>query len=223
MDYTLVTMFSMTLLLIAGLIALVLLATRREESGLVTVTPPNPIGPPIPAPRVALPGGHEEWDNQIRYAAFTSGLPDGAGPLILKAIIEHESAHTWNPEIIGDFDQSRCPEEYPAHPRGFRPGRGLISTAGWCSLGLMQIHRFWHPFEARTYDLLDGNQNILAGAYLVVSLWNSFADWSAVLAAYNGGPDAGAAWPNVPAQVQTYVANVGGTFRRYAGLAGVVV
>ena len=185
-----------------------------------------PTQTPEPAPNgpaADLPGGHNEWDNQIRYAASVAGLPDGTGPLILKAIIEHESAHTWNPEVVGDYDETRCPEPYGAHPIGYRPARGFVSTAGYCALGLMQIHRYWHPFEARTYDLLDGNQNILAGAYLVAALWNQFGDWSRVLAAYNGGEDAGFAYPNVSGAVQTYVANVGGTFRRYAGVAGVAV
>lgn len=215
----------MTILLIAGIVALVLLATRREEPFTMPDIPPGPtpFEPPVPSSPAVLPGGHEDWDNQIRYAASVSGLPDGAGPLILKAIIEHESAHTWNQEVIGDYDLSRCPQPYERHPIGWRPGTGFVSTAGWCSLGLMQIHRYWHPFQARIYDLLNGNENILAGAYLVADLWHSFGDWEKVLAGYNGGPDAGAAYPNVTAQVRTYVSNVGGTFRRYAGIAGVAV
>lgn len=171
-----------------------------------------------------LPGGHNEWDNQLRYAAQLVGLPTDEGPLILKAIIEHESAHTWNPEVVGDFAPEQCGEEYPPHPVGFRPGAGAVSTAGWCALGLMQIHRYFHPVEAEVYDLLDGAQNILAGAYIVGALWRSFdGDLDRVLAAYNGGAGAGNAWPGVSSQVRNYVTTVGGTYRRYAGEAGIAV
>lgn len=196
--------------LLALAVAALLYAISRG-SGVIPGAPTEPSG---------LPGGHQEWDNQIRYASNLVGLPTDEGPLILKAIIEHESAHTWNPEVVGDYTPSQCAEEYPPHPVGFRPGVGAVSTAGYCALGLMQIHRYWHPVEASVYDLLDGAQNILAGSYIVGALYRSFGEWDRVLAAYNGGAGAGNAWPNVTAQVRSYVANVGGTFRRYAQDAG---
>ena len=174
---------------------------------------------PVDATMTPLPGGHSEWDGVIRDAATNAGLPAETGPLMLKAIIEHESAHTWEPEILGD-PSALCSGVYAVHPDGIRNGR-RTSTAGFCSLGLMQINRYWNSIYADTYDLLDGPQNIAAGADLVAGLWNSFQDWDRVLAAYNGGPDAGRSWPSVSAGVRGYVLTVGGTFRRYAGEAGV--
>lgn len=153
-------------------------------------------GPPFP-------GGHNEWDDQILYVCNLYGMRDPLAPLLVKAIIEHESAHTWNPRIRGD--RGAC-----------GPYRGDGYYDGWCSIGLMQVHRPSHPDLANAYDLRDGNENILAGGQVLAGAYRNWPDVSEVLQTYNGGATRNA-------QTANYAANVGATFRRFAQEVGIAL
>lgn len=74
---------------LAGLVILAVLAFTRSA--------------PAPQPAAAaspLPGGHNEYDNQIVYACNQVGLSDPLWYLTVKAIIAQESG--WNPTRVGD-------------------------------------------------------------------------------------------------------------------------
>jgi soluble lytic murein transglycosylase-like protein len=164
---------------------------------------------PVEEGDMPIPGGHNEWDDLIRQALQAAGIPprdvDRYG-VLLKAIISHESG--WNPAARGDYDPSRCAAPY----------RGRPETAGYCSLGLGQIHRYWHPDLAQQYDLLDPGQNIRAVAVLIGRLRATVGDdFERIAAAYNGGTAAGLAWPRVTNQVQRYVEAVTARVARWTG------
>jgi hypothetical protein len=168
------------------------------------VAPPFPEeSPTMP---LQLPGGHNEWDNQIVYMAGLYGLSDPTAPLLVKAIIAHESA--WNERARGDF--------YTAIAVRANPGayRGEAFFAGYCSIGLMQVNRCAHPQLAAQYDLRDGNQAILAGGQILAGAYQAWwPDYRSVLARYNGsGPMAVA-----------YGQRVGATFAGFAAQMGVAV
>lgn len=158
-----------------------------------------------------LPGGHTEWDEVIRAALrLQLGLSDvDQYAVLMKAIIQQESG--WNTLARGDYDPIRCPAQY----------RGYAGTAGYCALGLGQIHRGFNPDLAATYDLLDPRDNIRAiAAYLARARATVGDDVQRLAAAYNGGVNMGLAWPNVPAQIDRYVASVSGLYDRWASEAG---
>ncbi len=174
---------------------------------------PSPSPEPMPAPRpAALPGRHNEWDNQVRYACSRFGMTDPLALIFVKAVIQQESG--WAVRARGDYDAARCPEPY----------RGDPFYAGYCAIGLMQVHRYWHPDLASAGDLREPNWNIVAGCKVLAAAYRRWwPDWRRVYAEYNGGPDDGANWPNASAEVQQHVASVGAIYRLYAAAAGIVV
>jgi hypothetical protein len=169
---------------------------------------------PLPADTSLSPlaGGHNDWDTTIRTALANAGF-FGADvdryALLVKAIIQQESG--WAEQAKGDYSTQMCPQRY----------RGHAGTENFCSLGLGQIHRFYHPDLADVYDLMDGTQNIAAMANLLAQLRAVVGDdVERIAAAYNGGQAAGLAWPNVSVQVNRYVQAVAG---RYQALSGGLV
>lgn len=196
-----------------GLLIVILLAARAGDGGGSSGSGAGGVGPLPSGAAPALPGGHNEWDDVIRAGLLAAGFGSqelDRFALLVKAIIQQESG--WNPQAQGDYDPNRCPEPY----------RGRAGTAGYCSLGFGQIHRYWHPELAAGYDLLDGTRNIRAMAVL---LWNIRAvvgdDPQRIAAAWNGGTAAGLAYPRVTAPVERYVANVAGAWTRWAGQVGI--
>jgi len=179
--------------------------------------------PPAPAPWIIggggdpvgedpLPGGHNEWDNQVRYACLLYGMTDPLAPVFMKAVIQRESG--WNVRARGDYDPGRCPSAY----------RGDAFYAGYCSIGLMQVHRGFHPELAAAYDLRDGAEAILAGGQILAGAYRAWwPDWQRVYAQYNAGAGAAAAWPAVTEQVRRNVEAVGRIYRGYAAAIGVAV
>lgn len=167
----------------------------------------------LEVPRVnALPGPHNEFDNQVRYAAALYGMTDPAAPIFLKAVIQQESG--WNARARGDYDPARCPEPY----------RGDAFYTGYCAIGLMQVHRYWQPALASSYDLRDPDQNILAGAQVLAAAYQRWwPDWRRVYAQYNAGAGAATAWPAVSAQVTAHVEAVGAIYRQLAAAGGVSI
>lgn len=173
----------------------------------------------IPAPSVSgaapgpLPGGHNEFDDVIRSALARAGIaPDEIERMALlsKAIIQHESG--WNAQARGDLDPAKCPQQY----------RAYAGTAGYCALGLGQIHRHWHPDLAAGYDLMNPQRNIAAMAVLLSRLRAALgSDVERIAAAYNGGTSQGRAWPDAIAQVRRYVASVTANYTRWAAEVGV--
>lgn len=165
-----------------------------------------------------LPGGHNEWDNQIRYVCGLYGMTDSLAPLYLKATIQVESAGTWNPRVRGD-----------AGPCG--PYRGDGYYDGWCSIGLMQVHRPSHPGLAASYDLRDGDQNLLAGGQVLAGAFHSWwPDYERVRAQYQGGPGGARDWPGLAGwnpvhanNLRAGVASVMRHFRSYTAAVGIVV
>jgi Transglycosylase SLT domain len=109
----------------------------------------------------ALPGPHNEYDNQIVYACNQAGIADPAVYVRLKAILQQESG--FDPAKVGD--------------------NGI-------SLGLGQINTEAHPDLAQAYNLLDPNQNILAAAQVLAGcLQETGGDLDAATRCYNGsGP-----------------------------------
>lgn len=173
--------------------------------------PFTPISALAPVPQL-LPGGHNEWDNQVRYACLRFGMTDPMALLFVKAVIQRESS--WRVNARGDYDASRCPDPY----------RGDAYYAGYCSIGLGQIHRYWQPDLAANGDLRDGNWNIVATCKVLSQGYHRWwPDWQRVYAQYNAGGAAAEAWPNVSAQVQHNVAAVGSIYHSYALQAGVAV
>ncbi len=194
-----------------GLLVLVVLMVAAR-SGLGSA--PEGSGPlPAGAGPALLPGGHNDYDDVIRAALRAAGF---SGPdveryaVLVKAIIQQESG--WIVQATGDYDPARCPTNY----------RTWTNTAGWCALGLGQIHRGYNPDLAIAYDLLDAAGNIGAMAvYLARARAAVGDDVQRVAAAYNGGHSMGLAWPNVPASITRYVASVAGMYERWAGEAGI--
>ena len=189
-----------TIALGAAVAALALLA-RPAASVSDEALPENLAAPPWPLPDVGFapviappfPGGHEEFDNQILYAVGLVGLTDPLAPLLVKAIIAHESG--WNARALGD--------------------------AG-CSKGLMQVNGCAHPSLDRdrggAYDLFEPNQNILAGTQLLAGAWVWWPDWERVLVAYNGP-----ALAQAGTRSNRYSQAVAPRFVAYAATAGVAV
>lgn len=196
-------------LAIAALVVLALLLARASGGSGAT---PEGFGP-LPAGAASeLPGGHNAWDGVIRAALRAAGFEDAAidrYAILVKAIIQQESG--WNPQAQGDYDPNRCPQPY----------RAVEGSAGYCSLGFGQIHRYWHPDLASGYNLLDGKRNIDAMAVLLVRLRGAVGnEVQRIAAAWNGGTAAGLAYPNVTWQVQRYVAAVAGAWTRWAEEGG---
>jgi hypothetical protein len=193
-------------ILIVALVAATAIVVAR--SGVVSAGSGSSAASPLPAD-TSLPGGHNDWDGVIRAALSNAGFwgsdVDRYG-ILVKAIIENESG--WWQTARGDYTPNLCGASY----------RGYRETAGYCALGLGQIHRYYHPDLATQFDLMDGSQNIAAMAIL---LWQLRAvvgdDMERIAAAYNGGQAAGLAWPNVSTQVSRYVANVTGRVQALSG------
>jgi len=138
-------------------------------------------------------------------------------PLLVKAVIEHESAGTWDPEILGDPGPCGV---YTPHPFGNVPGAGRVSTRGYCAMGLMQVNRRWH--SAGGYDLLRGADNILVGTQILGTALSHYpGDWRRALAEYNGGRVAAEAYPDGPSAA--YVDAVGTRLFVYSEQAGIPV
>ena len=196
-------------LVVAALVVMLLLAARASGGSDAT---PEGFGPLPSGAASELPGGHTEWDDTIRAALLAAGFEPAAidrYAILVKAIIQQESG--WNPGARGDYDPNRCAQPYRTYP----------DTAGYCSLGFGQIHRYWHTDLASGYDLLEGTRNIRAMAVLLVRLRGAVGDdVERLAAAWNGGTSAGLAYPNVTAQVERYVANVHGAWARWAGEVG---
>ena len=184
------------------------------------------IAPDNPSPKDAtpLPGDPHDWDNQIRYAVSGQGLTDPLAPLLVKAIIDQETGGTWDPEVVGDYNPDLCPTVYAPHPYGNLPrwqGGGRVSTAGYCSLGLMQVNRYYHRV---TGDLLSGGSNILIGTQILAAWWRQYpAYWRRAVAGYNGGEEAARFYPNVEPRVLNYVDAVESRLQVLALEAGIVV
>ncbi len=192
------------IVVIVGVAAAIVIA----RSGVVSAGSGSSAASPLPAD-TSLPGGHNEWDPTIRTALSNAGFGgtdvDRYG-VFLKAIIENESG--WWQTARGDYNPNLCSASY----------RGYRETAGYCSIGLGQIHRYYHPDLADGYDLMDGTQNIAAMASLIAQLRGVVGDdMERIAAAYNGGQAAGLAWPNVSGQVSRYVANVTGRVQALSG------
>ncbi len=192
------------------LVLVVLMVAARGGIGAAPVgSGPLPSG----AASVPLPGGHNDYDDVIRAALRAAGF-GGADveryAVLVKAVIQQESG--WNAQARGDYDPNRCTDPY----------RNAPNTAGYCALGLGQIHRGYNPDLAIAYDLLDAAGNIGAMAvYLARARAAVGDDVQRVAAAYNGGHSMGLAWPNVPASITRYVATVSGLYDRWTGEAGI--
>ncbi len=78
---------------VAGLVVLALIAWTSSAP------PPAPAAGGAPG-SLQLPGGHNEYDNQIIYACNQVGLADPLWYLTVKAIIGQESG--WVPTKVGD-------------------------------------------------------------------------------------------------------------------------
>lgn len=119
-----------------------------------------------------------DFGNEISYALAQAGLHHVLHALIVAAIIEHESRG--NPGARGDFQD------------GFPQYRDYPQTAGYRSLGLMQVNREAHPDLAEKYDLMDPNQNIYAavtGVY-APAVRVKWPNWAEAIRMYNGsGPE----------------------------------
>lgn len=191
------------ILIAIGLVAAAIVVAR---SGVVSAGSGSSAASPLPAD-TSLPGGHNEWDGVIRSALSNAGIADtDRYGVLVKAIIENESG--WWQTARGDYTPARCAGAYRSYPE----------TAGYCALGLGQIHRFYHPDLADTFDLMDGSQNIAAMAILLAQLRGVVGDdMERIAAAYNGGQAAGLAWPNVSPAVSRYVANVTGRVQALSG------
>ena len=158
------------------------------------------------APQVGTyPGGHNEFDNQILYACNLYEMQDALAPLLVKAIIRHESG--WNVYAAGDAQTG-----VPAY-------RGDTRFTNRCSIGLMQVNRCAHPTLAARLDLRDPNQNILAGAELLsIEYQKYWPNWERVMVGYNG-PALAARGTSSNAYSRAVAAN----FRTFANALGVTV
>lgn len=196
---------------------------------------PGSIGPgysdpfpsnPVSNPTGDLPGGHNEWDNQIIYVCNLYGMTDALAPLYFKATIRHESG--WIVDRVGDYalagaglNAAICRQPY----------RGLQRTVGYCSLGLCQVNRAAHPDLAQQYNLFNGAENILAGGQILAGAYHDWwPDFERVRAQYQGGPGGARAWPALAGWSSTQagylrsgVSAVVGSFRTYARAWGSVV
>jgi transglycosylase-like protein with SLT domain len=193
-------MLLLGLLVIAAILYLGKQATATPDSG-GGGTPdggaPAP-APPAPDPAASaplLPGPHNEWDNQIVYALSTVGFTDLATAARFKAIIMHESG--FDPGALGD---ARAGAVYISASAG-----GTIT--GYCSFGLGQVNNCAHPDLGAAYDLLDGNQNLLAAAQIFAGCLEANGRYlDAATRCYNGS---GAATWIYLAAVKTIAASWG--------------
>lgn len=156
------------------------------------------------APEVgSYPGSHNEYDNQILYACNIHEMHDALAPLIVKAIITHESG--WNASACGDRVAGT-----PVYRGGF---------AGCCSIGLMQVNRCAHPGLAARLNLGNPNENILAGCELLAIEYRKYwPNLERVMVGYNG--------PALAARgisSNAYSRAVASHFRRLAAQLGVSV
>lgn len=150
---------------------------------------PSPAGTPPGAGPVQLPGPNHSYDNQFVYAASLYAPEDGrfgavfpdqwTGGLFLKVLTWREHAKSWGPWPTASINNNPPVE---------------------ISVGLMQINVLAHT-EFTQAQMLDPNQNILAGASIAADAWQrGSADVGLAATVYNEGPGGADVVAGVPNQ-----------------------